>query len=67
MLFFAGEALFLEVFGDSDFYRLPRNTDTITLTREAWQVADELPLGSEVLTPLRAGATLPWRVLDQGT
>jgi dihydroorotase len=50
-----------------DFYRLPRNTDTITLTREAWRVADELPLGSEVLTPLRAGATLPWRVLDQGT
>lgn len=49
-----------------DFYRLPRNTDTITLAREAWQVAEELPLGNELLTPLRAGATLPWRVLDQG-
>jgi dihydroorotase len=49
-----------------DFYRLPRNTDAITLTREAWQVAEQLPLGSGVLTPLRAGATLPWRVVTRG-
>jgi dihydroorotase len=45
-----------------DFYRLPRNSDTITLTRQDWQVADQLPLGSATLTPLRAGETVPWRV-----
>jgi dihydroorotase len=45
-----------------DFYRLPRNNDTITLSRQAWQVADQLPLGTASLTPLRAGETIPWRV-----
>ncbi len=38
-----------------DFYRLPRNTDTITLRSEKWQVPAQLPLGRDVLTPLRAG------------
>jgi dihydroorotase len=50
----------------ADFYRLPRNTDTVTLRREAWQVPQQLPLGREALTPLRAGESVAWRVAEQG-
>ena len=45
-----------------DFYRLPRNSDTITLRREAWPVTTRLPLGEHTLTPLRAGESLRWQV-----
>ncbi len=45
-----------------DFYGLPRNTDTITLTRETWSVPQTLPLGTESLSPLKAGETLRWKV-----
>ena len=46
-----------------DFYRLPRNKDTITLRREAWTVPEQLPLGNDSLTPLAASESLQWRVL----
>ena len=46
-----------------DFYGLPRNTDTITLKREAWTVPQTLPLGEESLSPLKAGETLRWKVV----
>jgi dihydroorotase len=49
-----------------DFYGLPRNSDTITLRKDPWQIPDQLPLGSDVLTPLRAGDTVSWRVKEQG-
>jgi len=45
-----------------DFYRLPRNTDTVTLRKEPWQVPAQLTLGNETLTPLRASETVAWRV-----
>lgn len=45
-----------------DFYGLPRNADTITLTRRTWRVPDTLPLGERPLTPLRAGETVHWTV-----
>ena len=48
----------------ADFYGVPRNTDTITLKREAWEVPTELVLGSDKLVPLRAGERLAWRVVD---
>ena len=47
----------------ADFYRLPRNTDTITLSKQAWQVPAQLPLGDTTLTPLRAGEPVAWRVM----
>ena len=47
-----------------DFYRLPRNSDTITLQREAWDVPATRALGDTSLTPLRAGETVAWRVVD---
>jgi dihydroorotase len=49
-----------------DFYRLPRNTDSITLRKESWEVPSQLPLGADTLTPLRAGQTVSWRVVESG-
>lgn len=46
-----------------DFYRLPRNTGTVTLVREAWQVPAELTFGRDTIVPYFAGLTLHWRVL----
>ena len=50
----------------ADFYRLPRNVDTITLRNESWEVPPQLQLGNDTLTPLRAGDSVSWRVLDTG-
>jgi len=46
----------------ADFYDLPRNTDTITLVKQDWQVPDSLSLGDQTLVPLRAGETLRWQL-----
>lgn len=45
-----------------DFYGLPRNTDTITLTKQEWAVPDTLPLGNDIVVPLKAGETIGWTV-----
>ena len=50
-------------FNGPDFYGLPRNSDTITLRRESWDVPPGYPLGDGVVVPLRAGETMAWRVL----
>lgn len=50
-----------------DFYRLPRNTDTITLIKQDWQMPASLTLGDQPLIPLRAGETLRWQRQDSGT
>jgi dihydroorotase len=47
-----------------DFYSLPRNTDTITLVKESWQVSDSYPLGQDKVIPIRAGEMLDWQVKD---
>jgi dihydroorotase len=47
----------------ADFYGLPRNSATITLRRESWQVPAALPYGSDMLVPLRAGETIGWRLI----
>lgn len=48
-------------FHGPDFYRLPRNSDTVTLRREAWVIPDELKMGDAPLVPLDAGQTLQWK------
>ena len=45
------------------FYNLPPNEDTVTLVREEWKVPERLPFGGKELVPLRAGETLPWKLL----
>lgn len=49
-------------FHGPDFYKLPRNTDTITLKRDNWRVPDELSFGADKVRPLRHGETIAWRV-----
>jgi len=46
----------------ADFYGLPRNADTITLTREPWRVPAVYPFGDDEIVPLRAGEAVRWRV-----
>jgi len=45
-----------------DFYRLPRNTRSVRLTKRAVSVPDTLPLGAGTLVPIRAGAQVAWTV-----
>ncbi|CAA0092598.1 Dihydroorotase [Halioglobus japonicus] len=49
-----------------DFYRLPRNSDTITLRKESWDVPAQIPLGEHTLTPLRAAQKVTWQVANGG-
>ena len=53
---------FASTFG-AQFYGLPANQDTITLVREEWAVPQTLPFGDDVLVPLRAGETIPWKLV----
>jgi len=46
----------------ADFYGLPRNADTITLRREAWEVPQRYTFGDDSVVPLRAGERVRWRV-----
>lgn len=45
-----------------DFYKLPRNTEKITLTKTPWRIPDELPFPESGLVPLRAGEELQWQM-----
>jgi len=53
---------FASFFG-ADYYRLPRNTDTITLRREDWQVPASVGFGEQRLVPLCAGETMMWKMI----
>ena len=61
----AGALEKLEAFASlhgADFYRLPRNTERLTLTREPWEVPAHYPFGAGELVPLRAGGRIAWRL-----
>jgi dihydroorotase len=48
-------------FNGPDFYRLPRNTDTLTLIKKRVPVPAERPyLAQDVLVPFRAGESIGW-------
>jgi len=47
----------------ADFYKLPRNTDTLTLVKEDWELPEEYTFGDARIVPLRAGSTVRWRVI----
>jgi dihydroorotase len=49
-------------FYGADYYRLPRNTGTITLRRENWQVPGSMAFGEHRLVPLRAGEKINWKI-----
>ncbi|CAG0994512.1 dihydroorotase [Anaerolineae bacterium] len=46
-----------------DFYRLPRNGETITLEKKPWEIPAAFPFGEERLVPLKAGETLAWQLV----
>lgn len=47
-----------------DFYKLPRNTDTITLVKESWDVPASYKFGASEVVPIRAGAQIHWKVAE---
>jgi dihydroorotase len=51
-------------FYGADFYDLPRHADTITLSRENWNIPASLKLGDVDLVPLRAGEAVRWHVVE---
>jgi len=64
----AGRLDRLEAFASergADFYGVPRNQDSITLVREEWDVPSSYPFGADELVPLRAGAKVGWRLVDE--
>ncbi|MBU6229101.1 MAG: dihydroorotase [Cyanobacteria bacterium REEB459] len=49
-----------------DFYHLPRNSGSLTLTKKPWQVPQTLPFPDSELIPLGAGQTLSWQIASPG-
>ena len=49
-------------FYGADFYGLPRNTQSITLRKEEWQVPVTVGFGEHRLVPLRAGERVKWKL-----
>ena len=49
-------------FHGPDFYRLPRNQETITLVKERWRVPPAMEFAGETLIPLRAGEDIHWKI-----
>lgn len=54
---------FASQFG-ADFYGLPRNTDTITLKEDPWQVPKALAFGGDELIPVRTAEKIKWSVAN---
>ena len=54
-------------FYGADFYGLPRNTQTIILCKEEWQVPASVGFGEYRLVPLRAGEMMKWTRLGFGS
>jgi len=53
---------FASLYG-ADFYGLPRNTQTVTLVRESWEVPGNITLpNSELIVPFFAGKEVAWKL-----
>jgi dihydroorotase len=53
---------FASFFGP-DFYGLPRNSEKMSLRREAWTVPEQLPFGDREIVPLAGGELLDWKLV----
>jgi dihydroorotase len=47
----------------ADFYKLPRNTDSVTLERTAWQPPASYPFVDSEIVPFRANETITWKLV----
>ena len=54
-------------FNGPDFYRLPRNADTLTLEKVEWTTPAALGPADEPMVPFRAGEPLSWRCVTSGS
>jgi dihydroorotase len=45
------------------FYGLPPNEERITLARQDWRAPERIAFGADELVPLRAGETIPWKLV----
>jgi dihydroorotase len=50
-------------FHGADFYRLPRNTERVTLEQRSQEVEGDIAFGEDTLVPLRAGERVAWRLV----
>ena len=48
----------------ADFYRLPRNTEKITLEKREWRPPANYPLGDGRLVPMRANEPVAWQLVS---
>jgi len=55
---------FASFFG-ADFYKLPRNSQSITLQQETWTVPTSYQVNDKTITPLKAGEELKWKLVKQ--
>lgn len=55
---------FASFFG-ADFYGLPRNSHSLTLTKVPWTVPETYPLGEEQLVPFYKGKEISWQTVTQ--
>jgi dihydroorotase len=46
-----------------NFYGLPVNTGTVTLTRETWTLPATVPMGEHELVPLNGGEQIGWKLV----
>ncbi|MGR9044049.1 MAG: dihydroorotase [Gammaproteobacteria bacterium] len=51
-------------FHGPDFYRLPRNTGTLTLIKNFWTVPPSYQGEGVAITPLKAGEEMSWKIQD---
>ncbi|MCX7194671.1 MAG: dihydroorotase [Proteobacteria bacterium] len=51
-------------FYGADFYRLPRNAQSITLRKQEWQVPATVGFGEHQLVPLRASEMVKWKLVE---
>jgi len=46
----------------AEFYRLPRNTGTVTLVKQQWDIPNEYPFGEQTIIPLLSGEKISWQL-----
>jgi dihydroorotase len=46
----------------ADFYGLPHNTGSITLTKSSWQMDSQFNFDGSVVVPIRAGEIINWKL-----
>jgi dihydroorotase len=51
-------------FYGADFYKMPRNTETVTLEKRSWRMPSHFEFGDSHVIPLYAGAEIHWQQVE---